>query len=237
MKHTPITAVLFDWDLTLARALGDATFSERLTAIFNLVGLSYTKPEVAAAIERVKAQDNPGDPQQPYPQTRRDIINNYFKILKQLGHNQRSWEFGNQLYDTYSHLPTSLYDDALPLLHELQQQGYELGIISNHSKSARQLFEKHLGMLIKSENIIISQEIGIHKPAKGIFVHALRKMKLSPEQVVFVGNSLPADAIAAVEQGDFRLGLWLDRGDNGRHLSLPPRVERITGLAQVLDYI
>ncbi len=237
MKQALITAVLFDWDLTLARALGDAPFSKRLTALFNFVGLPYTESEIAAAIERVKAQSGLTNPRQVYPQTRRDIINHYYRILKEVGYKQRSWEFGNRMYAAYSHLPTSLYDDALPLLQQLQQQGYELGVISNHSTSARPLMEKHLGALVKSENIIISQEVGIHKPAKGIFRRALKKMRLSPEQAMFVGNSLPVDAIAAVAQGGFRLGLWLDREDDGRDRALPPRVYRITGLGQTLDYL
>jgi len=237
MKQALITAVLFDWDLTLASVLGDAPFSKRLTALFNFVGLPYTEPEIAAAIERVKAQSDLTNPRQTYPQTRRDIINYYYCILKEAGYKQRSWEFGNQMYAAYSYLPTSLYDDALPLLHQLQQQGYELGIISNHSVSARPLMERHLGALIKSENITISQEVGIHKPARGIFRRALKKMRLSPEQVMFVGNSLPVDAIGAVAQGGFQLGLWLDREGDGRQHTLPPRVYRITGLGQTLDYL
>lgn len=237
MKQTPVTAVLFDWDLTLARALGDATYSQRLTALFAHVGLTFLESEVANAVQQVQNQVDPNDHRKTHPQTRRDIINHYFRILKQLGFRERSWAFGNRMYDAYADLPTSLYDDARPLLQQLQARDIKMGVISNHATTARPLIEKHLADFISPKNIVISQEIGVHKPARGIFAFSLRKMKLSSENVVFVGNSLPVDAIAAVEQGGFQLGLWLDREDDGRPSSLPLRVHRITGLEQVLDYL
>ena len=42
MKGSQFTAVLFDWDLTLARVLGDASEDERLAALFRSQGLKYT---------------------------------------------------------------------------------------------------------------------------------------------------------------------------------------------------
>jgi FMN phosphatase YigB (HAD superfamily) len=60
---------------------------------------------------------------------------------------------------------------------------------------------------------------------------------LSPEETLFVGDSLDADAIGAVEQGNFRMGLWLDREDVGADVKLPPRVARITSLNDVLNFV
>jgi hypothetical protein len=52
-----------------------------------------------------------------------------------------------------------------------------------------------------------------------------------------VGDTLEADAIGAVQQGKFKLGLWLDRLGKGSRLALPEGVIRFRSLYEVLNYI
>ncbi len=238
MCSTKISAVLFDWDLTLARVLGDVSESQRLQALFRWEGLVYRVDEIEAAMNKVRdnAHSKKVEPQ-TRPQTRRDIINSYFKILKNMGYRERNWELGNRLYDAHGFLPTYLYDDSLPTLLYLHQKGFTLGIISNHSHSARELIEQKVSHLIPPDHIIISQEVRVHKPAKTIFRLATSSIGESAANCIFVGNNLEVDAIGAVEQGGFSLGLWLDRDGIGEDRPLPGQVFRITSLSQVLDYV
>jgi FMN phosphatase YigB (HAD superfamily) len=237
MQHTEITAVFFDWDFTLAFTVGDVSTSERLATLFRSEGVDFTPEELQMALERHQEEMKQGKVRRK-PQTRRDIINFYKRLLLHLGHTDRSWELGNRLYDAYGTLPTVLYEDAIPTLQSLQQKGLSLGIISNHSISAREVMEQLVSNFIPSQHIIISEETGVHKPAKTIFQRASRRIGAPPTNCVLVGDSLTVDAIGAVEQGNFGLGLWLDRqGDVANYRSLPNRVARITSLYQVLDFV
>jgi putative hydrolase of the HAD superfamily len=238
MVTTQLAAVLFDWDLTLARALGDVTESERLASLFRSQGLDFAPEEIEAAM--LKGQNRSGKgalSRSGKPQRRRDIIHSYFQILTHLGVSERDWAFGNRLYDAHSYLPTFLYDESLPMLLSLQQRELSLGIISNHARSARAMMESFVGRYIPTSHIVISQEVGVHKPAKTIFRHAARRVGVAPARCMFVGDNLTVDAIGAVEQGGFGRGLWLDREGSGVDLALPDRVSRITSLDQVLAHI
>jgi putative hydrolase of the HAD superfamily len=237
MSNTHITAVLFDWDLTLARVLGEVSEGERLSALFESQGLTYTLGEVQAAIIKYQNGRLRTGGQTGKPQTRQDIINSYFQILTHLGHSERDWELGNRLYDAHSYLPTFLYDDTRVVLQSLRQKGFSLGIVSNHARSARSMIERHVGDLIPSKHIIISQEVGVHKPAKTIFRLATASLGISPAHCMFVGDNLAVDAIGAVEQGHFGHALWLDRAETGPDRPLPDRVDRITSLHQIMEFL
>lgn len=236
MEHPEITAVFFDWDFTLAFTVGDVSTSERLATLFRSEGVDFTSDEMQMALER--HQEEMKQAKANKPQTRRDIINFYKRLLLHLGHADRGWELGNRLYDAYGTLPTVLYEDTIPTLQLLQQRGLSLGIISNHSTSARETMEQLVSNFIPSQHIIISEEIGVHKPAKTTFRRASRRIGAPPAKCMLVGDNLTVDAIGAVEQGNFGLGLWLDRqGDDANCRSLPGRVARITSLYQVLDFV
>ena len=238
MKYAKVAAVLFDWDLTLAYVLGNVSQSERLAALFKSQGLDYTAGDVQVAIDSYQNGVGQRTPTRVGQlQTRQDIINSYFRILAHLGYTERDWALGDRLYSAHGHLPTFLYDDALPLLKTLQQRGFVLGIISNHSRSARKVMEEHVGEFIPAEHITISQEVGVHKPAKTIFLRACRRIGIPPLHCVFVGNNLTVDARGAVNQGGFGRGLWLDREGTGASVTLPDRVSHITSLDQVHAYI
>ena len=229
MPPANITAVLFDWDLTLARVLGDVPQSERLKALFASQGLVFSLEQIQKAM---KTQGNGTK-----PQTRQDIINFYFRMLAYLGHTCRDWEFGDRLYNAYGDLLTFLYDDTLPALKALQQRGVTLGIISNHAYSARKMIEENVAQFIRPDHIIISQEVGVHKPAKTIFRRAITRIRVPAPNCLFIGDNLEVDAIGAVEQGGFGRALWLDRENQGADRILPDRAARITSLDQLNPFL
>ena len=238
MTNTQITTILFDWDFTLARVLGDILQSERLAALFSTQGLNYTPDQFEAAMEKQQNGAQQGFLGRSIkPQTRQDIINGYFRILAYLGFKDRTRALGERLYSAYGILPNILYDDTLPTLRALQKKGFSLGIISNHSNSAREVIEEKVGEFIRPEHIIISQEIGVHKPAKTIFKQAVARMKVSPANCVFIGDNLDVDAIGAVERGGFSRGFWLDRAETNVDRTLPERVVRITSLDQLPYFV
>jgi len=238
-KDTKITAVLFDWDLTLAHVTDIETYSERLQAIFRAGGLDFSLTDIEAAMRSyqidtatLKLPILPG-----VPQTQNDITNYYRDILWRMGYVNQDDAFFDRLYDVFAELPVTMYGAALPLLERLSQQGVQLGIITNHSRFIRPVAERHVGHFIPSEHVVISQELQIDKPAAAIFRYAATQLKTPPANCLFVGDNLYVDAIGAVENGGYGTGLWIDRKETRTNRLPPEHVHRITSLSQVVDFV
>lgn len=239
MRQKQFKCVFFDWDLTLVRVLGDVSPEERLAALFQKEGLPYTLREIQNAIRLYQDDRRSGKIKRPQsPQTQRDIARYYQDILERLNHSDRDWEHVTYLYNAYAYLPQLPYQETIPVLQALQAKGLKLGIISNHSRLIRPVVEEILHDVVPPDLIIISQEVGVHKPAKTIYRAACARAQVDAADCVFVGNHLFVDAVGAVEEGEFGLGLWLDRGEGSHAPSdLPPGMVRITSLWDVLDYV
>ncbi|MDX1413197.1 MAG: HAD family hydrolase [Candidatus Promineifilaceae bacterium] len=237
MNKQPLTAIFFDWDRTLAyHGSPKNTLGERLTLMFHSAGLAIPQEEIEAALAcynldvergKVKHIDN--------PQTRREIVGLYSYILDYLGH-EKSWELLVRLYGTYAMLPTFLYENSRKILHEVCERGLIPGIISNHSRSARPVMERMVGDLVPSKNIILSEELGVHKPAKTIYLRAAARIRTPPEQCLLVGDNLQVDAIGAVQEGGFGRGIWLNRNGCCKDPQLPADVACINSLNELPVY-
>ena len=234
--NMPITAVLFDWDHTLAYSeVGTDDFSARLTAMFAITGLDYSQSQIENALAAVAADHAAGKiPWHTSPQTRQQIGWGYYHLLKKLGHPDLSWPLLIRLYSTYALLPTALYPDVLPVLEQLRVQDYTLGIVSNHSITARPIMENLVGAFIPPHHITISEEEGVHKPARTIFRKAAAHVKTAPKACILIGDNMEVDALGAVQQGGYGGGIWLDRNSNGA-AKLPDGIMRITTLQDVIE--
>ncbi len=237
--HSQITAVLFDWDFTLAYSLGpNISHIARTTMLFQKFGVACTEAEFVAAQAAIQADIAHGTVSGSLqPQKKREIIQLYRELLRRLGHPDTSYEFAYKIYAGYGRLPHYLYDDVLPTLHQLQVHNLQLGILSNHSSSVRLTIDQLLGNIIPQHAITISEEVGVHKPSKTIFRRAAAKLGQKPANCVYVGDNLVVDAIAAVQKGGFSYGFWLDREDRGEDFELPDRIFRITSLIQLSLFI
>ncbi len=238
-RQNSVTAVLFDWDLTLAHVIGIETYAERLQAIFRQGGLDFPLTAIENAMRdhqidtaSLRLPILPGVPQTP-----KDITDYYRDILGRLNYSNEDSAFFDDLYDAFADLPIILYDSVLPLLEQLQRKGIKLGIITNHSRFIRPVTQEYVGQYIPSEHVIISQELQLDKPDPVIFEHAAAQLKVAPHECLFVGDNLYVDAIGAVEQGGYAKGLWIDRKNTALRHPPPANVQRITSLSQVIDFV
>lgn len=235
-----VTAVLFDWDLTLAYAEGIDTYGERLQTIFHHAGLDYTVEAIEDAVRDYQINTGILGKKSPESilQTRQNIADYYRQVLVRLGYVNENWTFYDRLYDVFAEVPTNLYKNSLGLLHTLKKRGLVLGIITNHSSLIRPVIKEYVGEYISDSHVIISQDIQVYKPNPIIFRHATRQIGILPENCVFIGDNLEVDAIGAVQQGGFSLGLWIDRETNTAVTPrLPENVHRITSLSQVTQFV
>ena len=234
MAYDGITAVIFDWDFTLAYTLDkNATLSQRLTYLFQTYGVDCTETSFSAAFQKLQDDIRSGKVAGSlFPQRRREIIHKYRLLLRYLGHNDSSHDFAYQLYSGYALLPHTLYADVPFAMKRLRGHGFKLGILSNHSISARPVIEKQISPYIGPENIVVSEELGVHKPRRTAFQRAASRIGARPESCVYVGDNREVDAIGAVMNGGFMMGFWLDRSEKGMSNPLPRCVFRVTSLHQ-----
>jgi len=120
------------------------------------------------------------------------------------------------------------YPDALPVLKTLQERGYKLGLITNtHWRildKTRKEFEKYF------EVITLSYEHGYVKPHPSIFTVTLKKLGVSANFCLHVGD----DPIADV-QGAKRVGIrtaFIKRGK--RKAKADVRIKRLSELIELL---
>jgi putative hydrolase of the HAD superfamily len=112
----------------------------------------------------------------------------------------------------YAHFATQkpwfVYPDVVPTLQNWQQQGVELGIISNFDTRLYPVL-KQLDLEQFFTSITISSLVGAAKPAREIFGAALAKHGCPPEQAWHIGDSLTQDYRGAKQVGI--KSFWLNR--------------------------
>ncbi|MDQ4108104.1 MAG: HAD-IA family hydrolase, partial [Actinomycetota bacterium] len=81
-----------------------------------------------------------------------------------------------------------LWEDSLPVVRELRGRGTKTALISNCSHSTRPIVDR-LGIDEEFDEILLSFEVGMHKPDAGIYREALRRLgDVAPERAVFVDD-------------------------------------------------
>jgi putative hydrolase of the HAD superfamily len=100
-------------------------------------------------------------------------------------------------------------EGAAETLASLRDAGYRIGLISNTIWPAELHIEdlEEIGLLQYLEHLTFSGEIGIWKPNRQIFLHALDALEAAPEQSVFVGDSPREDIFGA--RGAGMRAIWI----------------------------
>jgi HAD superfamily hydrolase (TIGR01509 family) len=128
--------------------------------------------------------------------------------------------------------PAHLYSDARMCLDELKDQHLKLGVVTNHvsEQSARELLASN-GVLGYFETVVASGTERVAKPDPRIFRRGVERLRVKPEETLYVGDKPNTDVRAAEKAGLH--GLWLHRDGTG-YGEDPPE---ITSLAEVPIWI
>lgn len=129
-----------------------------------------------------------------------------------------------------------LYGDVLEALEALSYVSVETGIIGNvlfwPSAYTRLLLEK-LGILRYFKQCVFSDEVGVSKPDRRIFLLFTEKMGVDPSRFIYVGDSLVEDVGGALSSGG--VGVLISRC-SGRREYLPElRVALISTLRDLVE--
>lgn len=95
---------------------------------------------------------------------------------------------------------TNLFPNAHETLGYLQDR-YTLHLISNGFKEACEKKLEHSKLAPYFDTIVISEIVGINKPDRRIFEHALKNGKAIKEEAVMIGDNIDADVRGAQNAG------------------------------------
>ena len=129
---------------------------------------------------------------------------------------------------------TRLFDDALPVIERLRGADLRLGIVTNGYTAMQRRKIRHHRLAAKMDFVLISEEIGLHKPDKAIFDLALAKAGATAQRSLFVGDT-PSTDIDGARSAGLHAALidvddtWADFQKNG-----VPKIRRLGDLLPLL---
>ena len=92
------------------------------------------------------------------------------------------------------------YPETKPVLDGLRRREFRLGVVSNATDLARRVLDS-LGLTEYFDFILLSEEVGVRKPAPRIFHMAAGMADTRPSRCLFVGDKLAVDVMGARRVG------------------------------------
>jgi HAD superfamily hydrolase (TIGR01549 family) len=102
----------------------------------------------------------------------------------------------------------SMYPETLPVLQELKNRGYRLGVVANWEPSLHR-FVREFELESFFRTVVPAAEVGLRKPDPYIFHQALRQVGVEAREAMHVGPFLREDVNGATQAGV--LPVWLNR--------------------------
>jgi len=118
------------------------------------------------------------------------------------------------------------FPDALPCLRVLRPM-VRIAVLSNGDQGQQEKKVGRTGLGRHVDVVLTSGQLGAAKPDPAAFELACRRLCVPPQAVVYVGDRLEIDALAAAAAG--LRGIWLNR----RGEPVPPGVEAIGDLSEL----
>lgn len=124
------------------------------------------------------------------------------------------------------------YDDVTPALDVLSKAGVAVGVLTNGQEAQQRAKLSAVGLLDWFRCVIASSTLPAAKPAPQAFSAACERLGRPPHDVVYVGDNLHTDALAATRAG--LRGIWLNRLGE---LPEQPPPETVTDLHQLVALV
>ena len=134
----------------------------------------------------------------------------------------------NALYLKHRFEDAELYPDVIPSLDALRP-GFTIGLLSNGNG-----YPERCGLPDRFSFVVFSQDVGVEKPAAGMFLAACEQAGCAPCELMHVGDSLEADVAGAYGIG--AISVWLNRDGVSNTCDIVPHHE-IRSLEEIEDIV
>lgn len=219
-----IKAVLFDFDETL---------HDRMQAFDGYVAdfLAHFCPGISVAEKEKRAADMVRYCGGGYTQGR-----DYYEKLGELWHwadrppAETCITYYNRNFPKYC----NVFPEAKTLFARLKELGYTVGVVTNGPSELQHGKLEGSGLMPWCDFLVVSGDVGVHKPDPRIFLYTAEKYGLDPAACVYVGDHPVNDMETALKAGmhaiRMNVGWFKDQG-------LRDDVPNITSILQVLDVL
>lgn len=222
-----VKAVLFDLGGTLIKT---AEVPEIYKRILKRFGVNVTSDEILKAHRANEEEFDIAKGQLEFGQ---DFwIKWNLRVLERIGITENT-EYLAQKVDElwWDHADLEVYSDVFPMLAQLRTNGVKLGLVTNGLKKDFEYLLKRMELADCFDVVVGMDTCNKAKPDKEIFLFALNKLGIHPEQALFVGDSVKNDYKGA--EGAGMKPLIIDR--EGKAPSNVDKIDSLTALLSLLD--
>ena len=193
-----VRAVVFDCYSTLI----DIKTDEEKGEIFHYISLylqyygAKLNAEGLKSALRLEREQYKYPREERYPEIDLEIV--FRNVLKKEGlSNPFLAESCCKLLRVLSRERFQLFPDSLPVLEEMRNKGYQLGVVSDAQKVFCLDEGEMLGLGPFFSHVVMSTHLGFRKPDPRLFVVACALLHVSPVEAVYIGNDPETDIAGA----------------------------------------
>jgi len=191
-----LKAVLFDLGGTLIKTAPVAEIFNRILAVS---GVERPLTEIGSAFGKVNSKLTIEDYGLPYDEFWR-LYN--MKILKYLGIHVNLEMLADAITNEWwDNADIELYPDVKETLMTLKEMGLKIGIVSNGFQTDIDAVLLRTGLTGVFDVAVGADAVGKPKPCKEIFLYALEKIGVPPQDALFVGDNPKTDYEGAEKAG------------------------------------
>ena len=225
-----IKAVLLDWFTTLSRF--EPSREKLYCTAFAELGVSVPEDKAARGVllgDEYLYTENMKTPLAKLPVEVRDEMYLCFpKMIAEQAKIEVAPDIHKAVRDrirkTFAVATYVLYDDVIPAVKSLNEQGYILGLVTNLREDIN-VHCRRLGLEPYLKFALTSEMVGFPKPDPHIFQAALTKAGIEASEAVFVGDQYRIDVVGARNAGI--QPILIDRYDLYPDVSDCPRIRTL----------
>jgi len=231
-----IKAISFDFYNTLVKFW--PALEEIQQAACREMGLSVSKEGISCGYSAADVFFNLENEAQPLAlrseDDRLDFFGRYEQMILETAGVPVSADLAQRIWKMATTVPKDFtpFEDTIPALAELRGKGYSLGVISNLRRDMDHLSQR-LGLAEYLDFSINSEQAGAEKPHPGIFLTALERSSVSPEEALHVGDQYRSDVLGARAVGMHTV--LIDRGGWHPEINDCPRISSLSELVELLE--
>ncbi len=208
-----IKVISFDIGGTLLDSAKDKSNNYNLKELTKIVGLSYDSVRDAYKYVFQKTKGNLNE-----------LIDRFCNILKIDRENNIVNFFSNKFANNA--INNAISKDNISLINNLKENGYKIILFSNSCCLINNDAIKQINNLV--DGVFYSYDIGFTKDDKESYDYIEKKLKVTPNEILHIGDTFKSDYVKPIENGWNALFYGNSDDEN---------VKSISSLNEIIDYL